>query len=102
VHGDVESVDAVATWDHEAGTGAVFVVNRNPDQGMDLTIDLSRLGSIRLKAVTTLAEDDPYACNSVSDPDRVKPRDRRDATLEEGMLHLRLPAVSWSTMSLER
>jgi alpha-N-arabinofuranosidase len=102
VHGDVESVDAVATWDEETGIGAVFVVNRNPDQAMDLTIDLSRLGDIRLRAVTTLAEDDPYACNSVRDPDRVVPRDRRDATLEKGMLHLLLPAVSWSTMSLER
>jgi alpha-N-arabinofuranosidase len=101
-HGDVESVDAVATWDEETGTGAVFVVNRNPDQTMDLTIDLTRLGSIRLRAVTTLAEDDPYACNSAHDPDRVVPRDRRDAKLEQGMLHLRLPAVSWSTMSLER
>ena len=102
VHGDVESVDAIATWDEETGTGAVFVVNRNPDQAMDLTIDLSRLGDIRLGAVTTLADEDPYAYNSVRDPDRVMPRDRRDATLEKGKLHLLLPAVSWSTMSLER
>jgi alpha-L-arabinofuranosidase len=102
LHGDVGSVDAVATWDEQTGAAAVFVVNRHPDQAMDLAIDLSRLGSLRLIAVTTLAEDDPYASNSVDEPDRVVPRDRQDATFEDGILNIRLPAVSWSTMTLER
>jgi alpha-N-arabinofuranosidase len=102
LHGDVGSGGAVATGDEETGTGAVFVVNRNPDQAMDLTIDLSCLGGVQVMAVTTLAEDDPYACNSLDQPDRVVPRDRRDPKHENGMLSLRLPAVSWSTMTLER
>jgi len=102
LHGEVASVDAVATWDEQTGTGAVLVVNRDPHQSMDLAIDLSRLGSIRVTAVTTLAEEDPYACNSVQEPERVIPHNRQDAKLEGGTLCIQLPAVSWSTMRLER
>jgi alpha-N-arabinofuranosidase len=101
-HGDVPSVDAVATWDEESGTGALLVVNRNPEQAVELSVDLSRLGDVRVAAATTLHDEDPFARNSADDPDRVAPRPRDDVDLTGGVLTMSLPAISFSTVSLTR
>jgi alpha-N-arabinofuranosidase len=101
-HGDVPSVDAVATWDEETGTGALLVVNRNPDLALPLSVDLSRFGDVRVTAATTLHDADLFARNSADEPDRVAPRAREDVVLDGGVLTLDLPAVSFSTVSFAR
>jgi alpha-N-arabinofuranosidase len=101
-HGDVPSVDAVATWDEETGTGALLVVNRDPERALPLSVDLSRFGDVRVTAATTLHDDDIFAANSADEPDRVAPRDRDDVTVDGGVLTIDLPAVSFSTVSFAR
>ncbi|HEY0188428.1 MAG TPA: alpha-N-arabinofuranosidase [Cellulomonas sp.] len=102
LHGDVPSVDAVTTWDEETGTGALLVVNRNPDAAQSLAVDLSRLGDVRLLGATTLHDEDLSARNSADEPDRVAPRERDDVTLTDGVLTIDLPAVSFSTVRFAR
>lgn len=101
-HGEVAAVDAVATWDADAGRGSVLVVNRHPGQAVDLDLDLSRFGDVRLIGATTLHADDPYTRNSVDEPERVVPVPRDDVRLDGGRLSLPMPPVSFSTVSFAR
>ncbi|MFD6090838.1 alpha-N-arabinofuranosidase [Oerskovia sp. NPDC060338] len=99
-HGDVPSVDAVATWDEETGRLAVFLVNRNPSEPVTVDVDLAAFGALALSEASTLTSDDPYDHNTADEPDRVVPVAREDVTVEGGVLTIELPAVSWSTVLL--
>src|SRR5690606_7393483 len=53
-YGDVDAVDAAATWDEETGRLVVFVANRSLEESNDLTIDLRGLGDLRVTNAETL------------------------------------------------
>ncbi|WP_084106080.1 alpha-N-arabinofuranosidase [Demequina sp. NBRC 110056] len=99
--GEVADVDAVATWDEEAGTAAVFVVNRALDGSRTVRVDVSALGSTSIAEAHLIADDDLDAANTLEDPERVAPVDLEGAVIEEGVLTLTLPAVSWAAVSLQ-
>lgn len=100
-HGDAPLVDAVATWDEEAGRLAVMAVNRSQQGGCLLEVDLRAFGPLRLASATVLADDDVRAVNTEQDPDRVVPRRHDGASVADGRLSVRMPAVSWNTVVLE-
>ena len=61
-------MDAVATIDDEAGTLALFLVNRHPAESIDLTIDLrSWSEELRLGKAHVVHDSDPNAVNTRSD-----------------------------------
>ena len=60
-------VDAVATHDTESGRTAVFLVNRSLDE--EVTIDISDLQDLTIEEALTLADDDIYAANTLTDPE---------------------------------
>ncbi len=95
LYGDVAAIDAVATHDTETGDTAVFLVNRE-QQPCTLTIDLRDLGAARLLEASTLADDDPYAQNTLQQQTRVSLRPNGSASLSGGTLTLTLPPISWS------
>lgn len=64
------------------------------------SIDVGSLGLIRLGECTTLADDDPNASNALHYQDRVSPMPNRSARLEEGVLTVELPAISWTALQL--
>ncbi|TDE03397.1 alpha-N-arabinofuranosidase [Jiangella asiatica] len=97
--GDVAPVDAVATWDRDAGTAAVFLVNRHPTEEAVVSVDMRPLGLDRLVDATTLTDTDPYASNGADDPLRVVPGPAKVAEHDD-VARLRLPAVSWTAVQL--
>jgi len=99
-HGEVPLIDAVATHDSEQGRSAVFLVNRSADQEVTVTVDVSRLGDVSVLETHTLADDDVYAQNTLTDPERVAPRANDSAVVADGTLTVTLPPVSWSVLSL--
>ncbi len=100
-HGPVPVVDAVATHDAEGGRVAVFLVNRSPSEAVTVTVDLARLGASEVLDCQSLWDDDVYACNTMADPDRVRPRPNITAGLSgDGLLTVELPAVSWTVVSV--
>ena len=101
-HGDVPVVDAVATHDPESGDVAVLVVNRSVGDAVDLAVDLRALPGRRLVAASTLANPDPYATASADDDARLAPRPNGTAVIEDGVLRVELPPVSWSILRLAR
>ena len=98
--GDVESVDAVVTRDEAAGKAAVFLVNRSRTDSVDVRLVLEGLGDTSIEETSMIADDDLDAANTLEDQDRVAPRTNDSASIEDGVLTLTLPPVSWTAIGL--
>ncbi len=99
-YGEVPLVDAVATRDGDVS--ALFLLNRATDAPVELDIDVTALGASAIVAALTLADDDPYACNTLDEPERVGLAANTSASLAEGRLRITLPACSWTAIELVR
>ncbi|MFP7761981.1 alpha-N-arabinofuranosidase [Marisediminicola sp. LYQ85] len=99
-HGDAPLVDSVATVDRDAGTAAVFLVNRSQTESIEVTIDLSGLAMSTVTEAVSLHDDDVYARNTADDQNRVGLVDLEGAELSDGRLTVTLPPVSWSAVAL--
>jgi alpha-N-arabinofuranosidase len=99
-YGEVPQLDAVATHDAETGRTALFVVNRSQTDEATVTIDIARLGAVRVLSAQTLADPDTGAANTLKQPERVAPHENTSSTVEGGVLAVTLPAVSWTAIEL--
>lgn len=99
-YGDVPVVDSVATYEEEAGEAAVFLVNRHMSESVAVTIDVSPLGQVEMRAASTLADEDVNAKNTLDDPERVVAEPNTTARIHGGVLTVTLPPVSWSAIGL--
>jgi alpha-L-arabinofuranosidase len=100
VYGPVPLVDAVATIDDDSGSLAVFLVNRGLRTATTVSIEFGSLPSVRLGESITVADEDPTATNSLEHPDRVVPSPNGSARIEDGVLTVDLPAISWTALQL--
>jgi alpha-L-arabinofuranosidase len=100
VYGVVPLVDAVATFDADTGTTAVFLVNRSQTEEANVTIDVSSLkGAIVLDA-QTLSDADVYAKNTLENPERVGLTSNKSIAGRDGIVAITLPPVSWTAVNL--
>jgi len=99
-HGVVSVVDAVATHDDATGDTAVFLVNRSLDEAVEIVIDTSILGEVTVGSAESLHDDDMHAANTRSDPERVGLKPNETARLIDHELHITLPPVSWTAVTL--
>ncbi|WP_411556823.1 alpha-N-arabinofuranosidase [Plantibacter sp. MPB07] len=100
VHGDAPLVDSVATYDAEAGTAAVFLVNRHQDEAITVTVDVSALGVGSIVEANGIHDEDVYAKNTIDDRERVGLVANENASLADGTLTITLPPVSWTAVAL--
>lgn len=99
--GEVDLVDAVAT--HDAGTGeiALFLVNRSMDDATTVSVGVHAFGQdARVIEAVTLASDDHHWRATAADSTSVLPVPNDSASLMDGSLELRLPAISWSMVRI--
>ncbi len=103
-YGEVPMLDAVVTWDDEAGAASVFVVNRGMEDELTVSVELAELGMARIVESLTVTDADPYAQNTAENPDRVVPQPNASAGLSQdgNVLTVTLPAMSWTAVSLGR
>ena len=99
--GAVPAVDAVATHDAETGASAIFLVHRGRGDAVELQIDVAGLGDVEIVEAHVLHDDDPYARNTLEDPERVQPR-TLETRVVDGILHVTLPPIAWAAVSLRR
>jgi len=90
-HGEVPTVDAVATRDPETGQSAIFVVNRSRRAAAAFTVDVGRLGDVSILETHTLNDDDIYAANTLEDQNRVTLAPNETARVDGGQLTVELP-----------
>ncbi|WP_129337601.1 alpha-N-arabinofuranosidase [Cellulomonas endophytica] len=98
--GDVPLVDAVATWDAEAGALAVFVVNRSTTDPVALDVDLRSVPGLRLVEATSLSNPDHTWTASADDDTSVRPQPNGTVAVADGRLSGTVPPVSWSVLRL--
>lgn len=101
--GSVPTVNAVATIDDDGAS--VFVVNRSTTDASSLRLDLGPLSAALGRELTLveshlLHDDDLYAANTLEDRERVVVRAHEAAVVEDAVLAVQLPPVSWSALRL--
>jgi alpha-N-arabinofuranosidase len=101
LYGEVPVVDAVATRDESGGRTTVFVVNRSLTEEVSLDIDVRALGRIAAASAQSLFDDDIYAANTLSEPERVVPKGNPSLQVGDGTVSITLPAVSWTVLTLD-
>jgi alpha-L-arabinofuranosidase len=99
-YGVVPVVDAVATHDDSTGDTAVFLVNRSLDEPVELAIDTSILGDVSVVSAESLHDHNIHATNTLTDPQRVHLKRNGTAKLADGEVHITLPPVSWTAVTL--
>jgi alpha-L-arabinofuranosidase len=99
-YGHVPAISCAGTYDDEAGRVAIFLVNRDPEGGHTVQIDVRALPLTAVLEQSSLHDDDIRAVNTLSDPRRVRPRSDTTAVLDGGSLRIDLPPVSWTALSL--
>ncbi len=103
-YGDVDEIDAVATWDEESGRLALFVANRSLDSDAVVDLDLRGLRATGIRSAEVLAAPsgaDRRAVNTEQNPDAVRLRPLEDVAVDDGGVRLTLPAVSWAAVEFD-
>ena len=67
---------------------------------MTVSIDLGSLGPTRLGESLTLADGDPTATNTLEHQERVAPTPNRSVRIEDSVLTVELPPISWTALQL--
>ena len=88
-YGDVDIIDGVATWDSDAGEGALFVLNRATATPTQVRIDLRSLPGCRIKGSLFMGA-----------PGTKEPQPLPDLTVDDGILTAPLPPATWSMIRL--
>ncbi len=99
-YGTVLALDTVATYDAGTGALAVFAVNRDPAQALDLEVSLAAFPGAALERAVVLADDDWRAANTRERPERVVPVEHPGVTVADGVLRATLPPASWNVVTL--
>jgi alpha-N-arabinofuranosidase len=100
LYGPVTAVDAVATFDPDAGEIAVFLVNRQQQAASQVRIDLRTFEVSEVLEHLVLGDDDPEACNTAAEPDRVTMTGVEAPQADDGWLTITLPALSWNVVRI--
>ena len=99
---EVPVVTATATHNEVAETITIFAVNRHQSEPVLLECDLRALEEFDVVEHLVLTGDDPYAVNTVEQPDLVVPHPFFAAKVSDSRLGAVLPALSWNTIRLAK
>ena len=94
---DVPYLDAIVTENGDEAT--IFAVNRGEDE-MSLECDVKGYGAYDVIEHIVMCDDDKYAKNTASNPDRVTPNSNGNAFLKEGLCKATLKPLSWNVIRL--
>ncbi len=95
---DVPYLDAIVTENGDEVT--IFAVNRGEEE-MSLECDVKGDGAYDVIEHIVMCDDDKYAMNTASNPDRVIPNSNGNAFLEEGLCKATLKPLSWNVIRLK-
>ena len=94
-HGTVAYADASAVMAENGQSVTLFVVNRSPDQPLELAAHFAGLEEFKLQAHTVLHHDDPKAVNDEANPHRVEPM---EAAVKSQSEFIVLGPLSWNVL----
>ncbi len=97
----VPLVDAAAALGDD-GSLTVFAVNRDLKDDISLQCDLRAFGEMKIAEHIVLHHDDVKAVNTEEHPNEVAPKKARGGKAEGGKVTVKLPALSWNVIRLEK
>jgi alpha-N-arabinofuranosidase len=100
-YGEVPWVDASAVRSEDGKSLTVFVVNRSPDQTIELGGSFAGLETMKLVGHTALHHDDVKAVNDEKRPNNVAPVEKPVKTTAVGQMAVALGPLSWNVLRFE-
>ena len=99
---DVPLLSTAAVWQEEEETLSVFALNRSVTEDLLLEADLRSLPGYELKQHIVLKNENPKAINTLETPDTVAPSAGSLGTLDQGILSVSLPKMSWNVLLFKK
>ena len=90
----------VAATKADDGTVSIFAVNKDMQEDMLVTVDLRAFNLTGVEEHIVLHHDDVKAVNSEEHPLNVAPVSVQGGKIENGILTVKLPALSWNVIRL--
>lgn len=101
-YGDAPYLDCVITVNEEDDSLAVFMVNKDLEEAMEVSCDLRQFEGYKVKKHFVLTHSDLKAENTENNPFEVVPAENGNAVVEEGALKAVLPAKSFHAIILSK
>ena len=79
----------------------LFLLNRNLDESMSVTVDARGFAGLKVKEATELQSDDLKAINDKKNPMRISPQPLKAIKVNGGKISLELKPASWNVVRLE-
>ncbi len=98
---DVPLLEATGVLSSSEDELTIFAVNRDPENALNLEIDVRSFEGFQVKEHTVLTGDDVKATNSATTQD-VTPHNARVPELSDGLITAELPNLSWNVIRLVR
>ena len=99
--GEVPLLDVAASFNEEAGTGAVFLVNRSQAAPLPVEVRWQSGAPQRVAAIYRVAGDDPKAANTFDRPDTIGVQALAGMPVDDGAVTLDLPPLSFTVLVTE-
>lgn len=98
--GDIPILDVASSHDAEAGTNAVFIVNRNQTGSVTVDLRWQALTPSRVQSAYQITGTDPKAVNTFADPECIVARAVKAPAVNDGTLTLQLPPLSFTAVEV--
>ena len=90
----------VAAVAGEGGSLSLFLLNRDLEQEMEVSVEARNFGRFVVSQAIELRHDDLQATNTRDAPERVRPAPLQHGTIDAGRLRARLKPASWNVIHL--
>ena len=94
--------DTAAAYDEEKGQLALFVINRDWENDMEIQLDVSAFPEYRFVEHIQMFSQDESARNTFENPDVVVPTVDTDAVCKDGKVTAQLQKLSWNVFVFQR
>ena len=94
----VETVQAAAALNEEAGELSVFVIHADLNEPQMLSLDVRGFGGWEYAGHTEMFASSPDASNSYEHPDVLLPRKNGESSCDGGIVTARLEKASWNIL----
>ena len=98
---DVRTIQAAAALNEEKEDLTVFVINADPENSQELSLDLRAFEGWKLKEHIEMTAEDGV-CNSWEHPDSILPAANPDTKIEKGIVTAVLKKASWNVLRFGR
>ena len=100
-HENVSDVTSAAVWNEEKGELAIFAVNRNTDEDVELSTDVRSLAGYKLAEHIVLENTDMKAVNSAAG-ETVAPVVTDRSSFDDGLVTSLLKPATWNLILLKK